>query len=93
VRVLSGAGAGELQLDGAYAGEVCDGWDNDFNGLVDDGLPPLNGNGQLLGSCVNGLPSSAPARAAQAAGSGVATRTRWGRADEDVARGGPAHQV
>jgi MYXO-CTERM domain-containing protein len=34
----AGGGAGELQLDGAYVGEYCDGYDNDFDGDVDEGL-------------------------------------------------------
>jgi hypothetical protein len=34
----AGGGAGELQLDGAYVGEVCDGYDNDFDGMVDEEL-------------------------------------------------------
>jgi hypothetical protein len=34
----SGGGAGELQLNGVYLGEYCDGYDNDFDGLVDNGL-------------------------------------------------------
>ena len=29
----AGAGAGELQIDGAYVGEICDGYDNDFDGV------------------------------------------------------------
>ncbi|MCA9666022.1 MAG: VWA domain-containing protein [Myxococcales bacterium] len=34
----AGGGAGELQLSGAYLGEICDGYDNDFDGQVDEGL-------------------------------------------------------
>ena len=34
----AGGGAGELQLDGGYIGEFCDGYDNDFDGNVDEGL-------------------------------------------------------
>jgi len=34
----SGGGAGELQLNGVYRGEVCDGYDNDFDGQQDEGL-------------------------------------------------------
>ncbi len=34
----AGGAAGELQLSGVYRGEVCDGYDNDFDGLVDEGL-------------------------------------------------------
>ena len=57
----AGGGTGELLIDGAYVGELCDGWDNDFNGQVDDGLAPLTCNGQTLPSCVNGVPQSCPA--------------------------------
>ncbi len=32
----AGGGAGELQLDGIYVGEYCDGYDNDFDGLTDE---------------------------------------------------------
>ena len=38
----AGGGAGELQLSGVYQGEVCDGEDNDFDGLVDEGLGNLS---------------------------------------------------
>ena len=34
----AGGGAGELLIDGAYVGEVCDGYDNDFDGVVDNGF-------------------------------------------------------
>ncbi len=34
----AGGGAGELQLDGIYVGEYCDGYDNDFDGLTDEDL-------------------------------------------------------
>ena len=33
----AGGGAGELQIDSAYVGEICDGFDNDFDGMTDDG--------------------------------------------------------
>jgi len=34
----AGGGAGELLIDGAYVGELCDGYDNDFDGSVDEGF-------------------------------------------------------
>jgi uncharacterized protein (TIGR03382 family) len=34
----AGGGAGELQLDGAFVGEYCDGYDNDFDGVIDENL-------------------------------------------------------
>ncbi|MFO0555774.1 MAG: MopE-related protein [Polyangiaceae bacterium] len=53
----SGGGAGELQIDGGYDGEICDGYDNDFNGLVDDNLPLLVcPDGTTPPSCIAGVP-------------------------------------
>ncbi|HPY16398.1 MAG TPA: MopE-related protein [Polyangiaceae bacterium] len=58
----AGAGSGELQLDGAYLGEVCDGFDNDFNGLIDDGLGELKcAGGKTIPACINGIPQQCPA--------------------------------
>jgi len=34
----AGGGAGELQLNGVYRGELCDGYDNNFEGQPDEGL-------------------------------------------------------
>ena len=34
----AGGATGELQLSGVYLGEICDGFDNDFDGQVDEGL-------------------------------------------------------
>ena len=34
----AGGGAGELQLAGLYLGEFCDGYDNNFDGVVDENL-------------------------------------------------------
>jgi hypothetical protein len=51
-----------LQLDGAYLGEVCDGFDNDFNGLIDDGLGELKcAGGKTIPACINGIPQQCPA--------------------------------
>jgi hypothetical protein len=49
----AGGGAGELQLDGAYVGEYCDGYDNDFDGNVDENLGTTNCG---LGNCVQSIP-------------------------------------
>ncbi len=56
----SGGGAGELQLDGAYVGEFCDGFDNDFDGQVDEmlgnrscGVGPCASN---ISACTAGAP-------------------------------------
>ncbi len=65
----AGGGAGELQLNDAYVGEFCDGYDNDFDGLIDEGLAPITcGEGACavtVPACVNGrpndcIPSTAP---------------------------------
>jgi hypothetical protein len=53
----AGGGAGELQLDGAFVGELCDGYDNDFDGATDEDLPPLSCG---LPSCVAGVPQQCP---------------------------------
>jgi hypothetical protein len=57
----AGGGVGELQISGGYVGEFCDGFDNDFNGMVDD-LPPLDCNGMAttMMSCVGGIPQQCP---------------------------------
>ncbi len=52
----AGGGIGELQLDTAYVGEICDGFDNDFDGQVDEDLPPLACPSGPQPSCVNGVP-------------------------------------
>ncbi len=53
----SGGGAGELQIDSGYSGEICDGYDNDFNGLVDDGLGLMTcPDGTTPPACLAGEP-------------------------------------
>jgi hypothetical protein len=58
----AGGGAGELQLDGAYVGEFCDGFDNDFDGAVDEALGTQEcGLGTCKGQiprCVSGVANS-----------------------------------
>ena len=49
----AGGGAGELQLNQLYVGEVCDGYDNDFDGLVDEDLGDAACG---LGTCATTLP-------------------------------------
>ncbi|MFK7990027.1 MAG: MopE-related protein [Sandaracinaceae bacterium] len=56
----AGGGAGELLLDGAYVGELCDGYDNDFDGTVDEGFGSQTCG---LGSCaasIDACSSGAP---------------------------------
>jgi hypothetical protein len=53
----AGGGAGELQIDGGYVGEVCDGFDNDFDGMVDEGLGlQICPDGSTIDVCQNGIP-------------------------------------
>ena len=55
----AGGGAGELQLAGAYVGEFCDGYDNDFDGLIDEGLGTQTCG---LGACAEPIPSCSARR-------------------------------
>ncbi len=73
----AGGGAGELQISGAYVGELCDGFDNDFDGVVDNGLPDLNCNGATMPSCVGGLPQQCPADFPACVGPVTDTRARF----------------
>jgi Putative metal-binding motif len=58
----AGGGAGELQLDGAYVGEYCDGYDNDFDGTVDEDLGTqscgLGSCQKSISACTSGSPVS-----------------------------------
>jgi MYXO-CTERM domain-containing protein len=70
----AGAGAGELQIDAAYVGEICDGKDNDFNGLDDDGLGNIScPDGSMIPACTAGKPGNCPTVAAC---NGAVTDTR-----------------
>ncbi|MBX7190419.1 MAG: VWA domain-containing protein [Sandaracinaceae bacterium] len=55
----AGGGAGELQLDGLYVGEICDGYDNDFDGMTDEELGTASCG---LGACMMTQPACDTAR-------------------------------
>ena len=73
----AGAGSGELQIDGAYVGEVCDGFDNDFNGSVDDGLGTITCAGGPIPACVGGVPQQCPPDVPACVGPVTDTRPRF----------------
>ncbi|EYF00735.1 vWA domain-containing protein [Chondromyces apiculatus] len=53
----AGGGTGELQIDSGYVGEICDGYDNDFDGQVDEDLGMITcPDGTMIASCVGGEP-------------------------------------
>ncbi len=52
------AANGEVVLDAVYAGEVCDGDDNDFDGMIDEDIPPLDCHGTPTPACVGGVPQT-----------------------------------
>ncbi|MCP4447688.1 MAG: hypothetical protein GY811_20480 [Myxococcales bacterium] len=58
----AGGGAGELQISGAFVGEICDGYDNDFDDLIDEGFAPLTCDDMTLAACAGGF---VPTRAAR----------------------------
>ncbi|HEX2874022.1 MAG TPA: hypothetical protein VHP33_22355, partial [Polyangiaceae bacterium] len=73
----AGAGAGELQIDAAYVGEICDGKDNDFNGSNDDGLGNIAcPDGSMIPACTAGVPGNCPT-VAQCNGPVTDTRPRF----------------
>ena len=73
----AGAGAGELQIDAAYVGEICDGKDNDFDGSVDEGLGNIAcPDGSSIAACTAGKPNTCPT-VAQCNGPVTDTRPRF----------------
>ncbi|MBL9016279.1 MAG: VWA domain-containing protein [Myxococcales bacterium] len=52
----AGGGVGELQISGGYVGEFCDGFDNDFDDQVDEGLGTLNCGTMTVQACLGGVP-------------------------------------
>jgi len=73
----AGAGSGELQIDGAYVGEVCDGFDNDFNGVPDDGLGTLTCAGGTIPACDGGIPQQCAPDVPACVGPVTDTRPRF----------------
>ena len=57
----AGGGVGELQISGGYVGEVCDSYDNDFDGVADDNLPTIDCGMTSQQSCIAGVPQQCPA--------------------------------
>jgi hypothetical protein len=56
----AGGGVGELQISGGYVGEFCDGFDNDFDGSIDEDIPTLSCAGTSRPACVAGVPQICP---------------------------------
>lgn len=58
----AGGGMGELLLDGAYPGEICDAFDDDFDGSTDETLGTfqcgLGSCAQTLQNCTSGAPTT-----------------------------------
>jgi len=52
----AGGGVGELQISNSYVGEFCDGFDNDFDDQVDEGLGTLNCGTSTMVACLGGIP-------------------------------------
>ncbi|HEY2410527.1 MAG TPA: hypothetical protein VGI10_31200, partial [Polyangiaceae bacterium] len=73
----AGAGAGELQIDAAYVGEICDGKDNNFDGNIDEGLGNITcPDGTSIPACTAGVPNACPT-VAGCAGPVTDTRPRF----------------
>lgn len=72
----AGGGVGELQISGGYVGEFCDGFDNDFNDMVDD-LPTLNCGTMTMPSCIGGIPQECPADVPACQGPVTDSRARF----------------
>jgi len=57
----AGGGDGELQISNGFIGELCDGFDNDFDGQTDEDLGTLSCATFTLPVCVGGVPQQCPA--------------------------------
>ncbi|MCX5748081.1 MAG: VWA domain-containing protein, partial [Proteobacteria bacterium] len=75
----AGGGVGELQISNSYVGEFCDGFDNDFDDLVDEGLPDLTCPGFMgsVPSCTGGIPQQCPADVPACIGPVTDSRARF----------------
>jgi len=73
----AGGGIGELQISGGYVGEYCDGFDNDFDDQVDEGLPVLTCGASSMPSCLNGVPQQCAPDVPACQGPVTDTRSRF----------------
>ncbi len=73
----AGGGVGELQISGGYVGEFCDGFDNDFDDQVDEGMPVLSCAMSSVPSCMGGVPQTCPADVPACQGPVTDSRARF----------------
>ena len=73
----AGGGAGELQIAGGFVGEFCDGFDNDFDGFIDEGIADLACTSGPMPACVLGIPQQCPADVPACVGPVTDTRARF----------------
>ena len=73
----AGGGVGELQISGGYVGEYCDGFDNDFDDAVDEGMPVLACAMSSVPSCMGGVPQSCPPDVPACQGTVTDSRARF----------------
>ncbi|HUQ03463.1 MAG TPA: MopE-related protein [Kofleriaceae bacterium] len=73
----AGGGVGELQISGGYVGEFCDGFDNDFDDLVDENMPVLSCGSSSMPSCMGGVPQTCPGDVPACQGAVTDSRARF----------------
>ncbi|MBL8680222.1 MAG: hypothetical protein JNK05_13690 [Myxococcales bacterium] len=81
----AGGSAGELQLSEAYVGEVCDGYDNDFDGMVDEGLGTTSCGLGMCARTINQCTSGSPTTCSPMVGADPSCRGAAGGARPRVA--------